>query len=399
MNRLQQILARKTEIRSLLESDQTVDLAALETELRDLDSEQKDIETRQRLLKEAGEINTGVAPETRTIETFSSTTQEQRLDVVTTESMEYRKAFMDFVLRGKKSEVLETRAISGTGLGDIGTVIPQTVINRIVEKLKSYGMIYSRISTTNFKGGVSIPTSNLKPVATWTDEGSTSPKQKKTTGEITFSYHKLQCRVAVTLEADTVSMDIFESTLVDNIYEAMIVALEQAIVAGTGVKQPLGITVDPKVTNTVNVVEADLKKYDKWAAIKAKLPLSAEGKVALVMTKMDFDTYIEGMVDSTGQPVARVTDGLDGRSNRRFMGFEVIVVEDYLSTFTGADNDEVFAFFANLKDYMLNSNMQYTYKKYFDEETDEWIHKTTLIADGKLSDGQNVLLLKKAPTV
>lgn len=70
MKTLQQILDRKQEIRSLLEGEEKVDLKALETELRELDDQQSEIETRQRLLAEAGNINK--APETRTIETFNA---------------------------------------------------------------------------------------------------------------------------------------------------------------------------------------------------------------------------------------------------------------------------------------------------------------------------------------
>lgn len=396
---LQAINKRKTEIRSLLEGEDPVDLDALENELRELNEQQQAIEKRQRLLNEAQEINDGTKPagETRTIETFNAGAREQRETQVGTGSMEYRKAFMNLVLRGQKSEVLETREAGTTATGDIGTVIPQTIINRIIEKMTASGMIYSRIFRSNIRGGVSIPTSNIKPVATWQDEGTVASKQKKTTGNISFTYNKLQCRVAVTLEADTAALDIFESTIVNNVYEAMIIAIEKAVVAGTGTKQPLGIVKDPKVTNSISVVEADLKKYDKWTEIISKLPLSAEGKVALVMTKTDWDKNILGMVDTTGQPIARVNYGLDGRPQRRLLGYEVIVVEDYLPTFTGAAEDGVFAFFADLQDYVLNSNLQFLYKKYFDEDTDEWVHKTTLIADGKLADAQNVLLIKKAP--
>lgn len=79
MNRLQEISNRKNEIRSLLEDEtKKVDLAALEQELRDLDQEQKEIETRQRLLSEARSINDGTT-ETRTIETFNAP-NEQRGD-------------------------------------------------------------------------------------------------------------------------------------------------------------------------------------------------------------------------------------------------------------------------------------------------------------------------------
>ncbi|EEK75196.1 Phage major capsid protein [Bacillus mycoides] len=74
---LEQILARMTEIRSLLESDQDVDLAALDTELRELSDKKSQIETRQRLLNEARSINDGTATETRTIETFNANTEKR----------------------------------------------------------------------------------------------------------------------------------------------------------------------------------------------------------------------------------------------------------------------------------------------------------------------------------
>ncbi|WP_017726762.1 phage major capsid protein [Halalkalibacterium ligniniphilum] len=403
MNRIKEILKRKAEINDMLKDEKRsaeLNYKELEKEVRELNEELEELQTRERLLNETKNINSGNG-ETRTVETFNAEgkKEEKRKDELGTGSLEYREAFMDFVLRGKKSDVLETRAAGTTMTTDVGTVIPQTIINRIIEKMKSYGMIYSRITQTNIKGGVSIPTSDVKPVATWQDEGTVSPKQKKATGEITFSYHKLQCRVAVTLEADTVSLDIFESSLIDNIYEAMIVALEQAIISGTGVKQPLGIVNDTRVTNSVTLLEGDLTSYSKWAETSSKLPLSAEGKVVLIMTHSDFEKYIVGMVDANGQPVARVTDGLDGKKNRRFLGYEVIVVEEYLPTFTGAADNATFGIFVNLKEYMLNSNLAFRYKKYFDEETDEFIHKTTLIADGKLADAQHVMLLNKAPAV
>jgi len=38
--------------------------------------------------------------------------------------------------------------------------------------------------------------------------------------------------------------------------------------------------------------------------------------------------------------------------------------------------------------------MAITFRKYFDENTDEWIHKATMIADGKLADPNGVVLVK-----
>jgi len=49
----------------------------------------------------------------------------------------------------------------------------------------------------------------------------------------------------------------------------------------------------------------------------------------------------------------------------------------------------------NPADYMVNSNLQVTYRRYFNEETDEWVHKATMIADGKLADPYGVVLSRR----
>jgi HK97 family phage major capsid protein len=310
------------------------------------------------------------------------------------EDMEYRKAFMDYVLRGAAI----TRADSTTNTTDIGEVIPTTIVNKIVEKLNTYGYIFQRITKTNIKGGVAIPKSSAKPTATWVAEGNTADKQNKTTdGTVTFSYHKLQCRVAVTLEADTTSLAIFEQSVIDNIYEAMIIALEQSIISGTGTKQPLGIIKDTDIKSTQKIVVKanELQSWEKWSKIFAKIPLAKRQGVVLILNNETWEGDIMGMTDANGQPVARVNIGLNGEDKPIFKGKEVIPTDLYLPSFEAATTGEVFGILVNLKDYMLNSNLQMTMKRYFDEETDEWITKSTLIADGKLTDTQGVILLTK----
>lgn len=314
---------------------------------------------------------------------------------------EYRSAFMDYVTKGVKSENLEFRADSTTGTGDIGAVIPTTILNKIVEKLKDYGMIWSRVTKTSMQGGVQIPVANAKPTATWVAAGKMSDKQKKEAkGTIMFSYHKLQCRVAVELVAGTVAMPVFEQTITDNIYEAMIVALEEGIISGTGNGQPLGIINDTNIP-TKQIIEVDpdeLGKYDTWTRLFGKLPRKYRNGAELILPDADWTTYIEGMVDANGQPVARVTYGLDGTQQEKLLGKNVIPVEEYLPSIDDAEDGDVVGIICKLSDYMINSNMQMTFKRYFNEDTDEWISKSTMIADGKLADRNGVVLIKKKTT-
>lgn len=219
-------------------------------------------------------------------------------------SSEYRQAFMGFVLTGARSEILEYRANATTLTSDIGTVIPTTIVQKVYEKMSAYSMIWDRITKTNVKGGVSVPTSSLKPTATWVAEGSVSDKQKKPTGSITFNYYKLQCRVAISLEASTVSLEMFESTVVENIYEAMIIAVEQSVVTGTGVGQPLGIVNDNTIPagQIIDVTAAEISTYGKWAAIIGTIPLAYEAKVNLTLTKKIGTSILPVWLMPTGNP-------------------------------------------------------------------------------------------------
>ena len=392
--RLQEIEARKVELRSILENDEKADLDAIETELKSLADEEKEL--RRRLDVAAG-IQAGTV-EARGIESIARLEKAESRDVDPHDTMEYRRAFMEYVTRGKKSDVLEFRADETTLPSDIGAVIPTTILNRIVEKMEETGRIWSRVTKTSIQGGVEIPVSTAKPTAVWLAAGQVAEKQKKVVNaKISFSYHKLQVRVAVELVAGTVALPVFEATVADNIAEAMVKALDAAIISGTGTGQPLGIANhNVPSSRVVTLSPEEFGKYETWPAVFAKVPRSYRSGVALIMNDADWHKYIVGMTDTTGQPIARVNYGLDGTIEERFLGREVIAVEDLLPSIDEADAGEVVGILVRLSDYMVNSNMAITYRRYFDENTDEWISKATMIADGKLADPNGVVLIKKA---
>ncbi|MCI0767864.1 phage major capsid protein [Bacillus sp. TL12] len=390
MNRLQEILQRKAEIRTALEGTGEVDLAALETELRELSEEQNGIETRQRLLQEASAINEGGAPETRTIQTFNTDPQGEQREFGT-DSLEYRNAFMNYVLRGEAIPA-EIRANAITKTGDVGSVIPQTVLNQIIEKIEAVGMILPLVTRTAIKGGVSIPTSSVKPVATWVAEGAGSDTQKKTTGSITFNYYKLRCAVAVSLEVDTMALSVFESTLINNVVEAMTKAIEQSIINGTGSGQPKGIlTETPVAGQSLDIAKIE---YKTLVDAEAALPLEYEDGAVWCMTKKTFMSYA-GMVDANGQPIARVNYGINGKTERVLLGRQVVLC-NYIDSFSTAVVGKPFAFLFNFSDYILNTNYQMGVKKYEDNLTDDMVTKAIMVVDGKAVNVNSLVVLKKA---
>lgn len=306
-------------------------------------------------------------------------------------SLEYRQAFMDHILKGQN--IPKEFKNETTGTADVGAVIPETVLEKIVEKLEATGMILPLVTRTAIKGGVSVPISSVKPVATWVGEGASSPKQKKpANGTITFAYHKLRCAVAVSLEVDNMSLPVFESTLINNVVEAMTKALEQAIVSGTGIGQPKGILTETPISGqSIDITSID---YNTLIEAEGALPLEYEANAVWCMTKKTFMSFT-GITDSTGQPIARVNYGIGGKPERTLLGRSVVLcnyLDSYAASLTAG---KAFAFIFNFSDYILNTNYNMGIKKYEDNDTDDMITKAVMLADGKVVDKSSLVVLKK----
>lgn len=369
-------------------------LTAYEIESKNLQEERKGLEDaaerRKTLLKN---IADGTTPAT----VVSSLQPEQRtaaVEIDRFDTPEYRKAFMNHVLNGTDIPA-EFRADAVTKTTDIGAVIPTTVLNKIVEKMEATGMILPRVTHTAYKGGVSIPTSNVKPVATWVNEGAGSEKQKKTTpksGTVTFAYHKLRCAVAVTLESDTMAMSAFESTLISNIVEAMTKAVEQSIVSGSGSGQPKGILSETPPTG--QVIQVATPSYQDLIDAEAVLPQAYENDAEWCMSKKTFMTYF-GLTDANGQPVGRVNYGIAGKPERFLLGRPVVVCDYVTSYDASVAAGTKFAFLFNFKDYILNTNYAMGIKKYEDNDTDDVITRAVMLVDGKVVDVNSLVTLTK----
>lgn len=313
-------------------------------------------------------------------------------------SLEYRNAFMKFAQTGEITPELRTDAM--TTVADVSAVIPTTILNEVIRKVTEYGQIFSRVRKLNIKGGVTIPILSLKPTATWIGESTSSDKKKVSANtNISFSYYGLECKVSVSLLADTTTLSGFENTITDLIVEAMVQGLDLAIISGNGTGKCLGITADTRVPagQIVTLSSSDFLAWDQWKKkVFAKMPLKYKAGAAFIMASGTFEGYIDGMVDANGQPIGRINYGIVDGTQERFGGKEVIQVEDdVIAPYDDATTGDVVAIYCNLKNYGLNSNMQMTMFRYFDHDTNEWVDKAILICDGKLIDPNGVVIIKK----
>lgn len=398
MNRRKEIEQRLAAIKAELETRAAEltaeEITALEKEVGELQTERAAIdaavEKRNALLASiaAGEQVAGTEP--TVLRAFPASNGEDEAEQGKYGSMAYRKAFMEYVTRGAAIPA-EYRTDANTKTTDVGAVVPTTILDKIISKMESVGGIYALVTKTAYKGGVSIPKQTAKPVATWVAEGNGSDKQKYAGGNITFAYHKLRCAVSVSFEVDTMSIAAFEALLVNNIVEAMLKALEAAIVAGTGNGQPTGIINSEVVAETVEVAEIS---YNTLVEAEAAVPEAYENNAKWCMSKKSFMSFV-GMVDANGQPIARINYGIGGKPERYLLGREVVCTE-HLPNFAAAETvGKKFAFIFDFANYDLNTNYAIGIKKYEDNDNDDQITKGIMLADGKVIDGNGLVILKK----
>lgn len=309
-------------------------------------------------------------------------------------SIEYRKAFMDYIQRGVDSEILEKRSNEYTTTTTAATVIPQTVMDEIIKQSKISGNILSKVRKMNVKGGVKFATISVLPAASWIDEDTPSERKKLSTGSVTFSYYGLEVKIAQSLLSEYVSIDAFEKEFAQLAVEAMTNAKEIAIFNGTGSGQPTGIFTDSNVT-AVTLSAADLVKYDKLRAAFGKLPVSYQAGAEWAMAQGTWDK-IDGMVDINGQPVSRTNYGIDGDVKYYLFGKLVNIVEtDRIKDVDTASSTEFYIALGQFNKYAINSNGNLGVYKYRDEDANQDVTKALEFCDGKVLDAKAFIKIKK----
>ena len=306
-------------------------------------------------------------------------------------TMEYRQAFMAYVQTGTPIPA-ELRAGETISTNDTGAAIPLTIMNQVINTVRvRYGNLYSKVRKMNVPGGVEIPTGALKAQFKWINETTVSPRQKlDKLGKISFSYHTAEIRIAQTFLSNILTLSAFEAELVNVIAIAYLEAMDYGIVNGSGDGCMTGILNDERVVNTITMTAADINNWTKWRKnFFAKLPLGyRDGE--FIFAASTVDAYLETMADANNNPIFRQATGLevnDGDAmnpNGRFFGRNVALVEpNIIPDFDSAKAGDVIGIFWQPNEYAINENFGFTMRRYFDDETNEWVDKAIVVVDGK----------------
>lgn len=342
-----------------------------------------------------------------------ATMPQSRTAVQQDSDLELRKAFKKFIATGDKTELRQAAGNTTTG-DNVGTVIPENLLNQIMEKIESVGTIYNLVTKTSYPVGQTIPKEATKPVATWVGRNNSTPSSS-TSGEgngstvgkgvtldtaISFTHFKLRCEVAMTEEVATMALSSFEALFVKNVSLAMLRAIEFAIVDGDGYGMPTGILANTAPTGqALEIAAADTLTFETLCNAEAAIPVEKEAGAKWCMTKKTFMSFI-GMTDQNGQPIARVNYGLNGKPERTLLGRDVVLYVPQTGSHIGNYGDTVeantlFAFIYDFADYILNNNYDLGIQHKIDWDNED--HRTKAVAayDGKAIDISSLVTLTK----
>lgn len=391
----EEIEKRKAEI---VEESKTADVKKLDKLIAEMDSLNKEIEEKRKAELEEVEKRKEIAKKINNNEIKTNKIDEEKkekrgnvkMENNVFESEEYRAAFMEFAKSGVMSEEFRNVALTSEN----SAVIPVTTLNKIIEKVESYGNILPLVSYMNYPAGVAVPTSELSAPAVWTTDADVAKNgiavDGKVTGSITFGAYPLVKAIGLSFMSRVQSISAFENALAKNVADAMSKALEKAVIDGSGVGQMKGILKETAV-NTVAL--SNKLSFTDVVNIKKAIPAAYRNGAVLVMNEATFYDFY-AMTDANGQPIARVNFGVDGDADYMLFG-QKVVVTDFMTDYETAKSGDVVAFAVQLDKYVINTAHNIDLVTYIDNATRNKVYQSFAAVDGKLVDANGLVFVTK----
>ncbi len=209
-----------------------------------------------------GAVHTTVIEKPKENRTMTLTKENYRA------SEEYRSAFLNNLMGRQLNE--EQRA--AFALAGVDPVIPESMQTSIITKVKEYAPILSEITLLNVNGTVKFAVEGTVAGADIHAENAEITASTDTLVEVTLSTYEVTKLVQISDSVRTMTINAFESWLIDNLSESIAIKIEYLIWNGTGSAQAKGI-------NTIAFDAAHKVEVAKSASLTAQNVYDLFGKL------------------------------------------------------------------------------------------------------------------------
>ena len=371
---VEQLEARKAEIAGMDQDSATTE--ELEARVAELEAINGELEARAAEAAKAEELRQQIAEENvKPIKEFKMEDKKMEEIRFAVNSPEYREAFLKN-LQGK-----ELSAEERTALASAQAVIPTQMMNEIIHRLELNPLL-AAVDITNIPGYVTYPKETLANNANWVDMGTAATDSTDTVGYFTLGAYKLIKTVEITADIDAMSIDAFESWLIDRLINKIEKAIDAGIIAGGGENsgQCEGIT-KTKSTHDGTFSRGGIT-WKQLTAIMGKLGGQYHPGASFVFNTEFFFKNVLGMVDSQNNRVVVVDPQSPVKYN--VLGYPAIVDSNLTSEHI---------LFGDLKAYKFNFGKAIEVRKSAEAEfrKGSQVYRAMTLADGKLGDTNAVV--------
>lgn len=265
------------DIREMTSEEIEARLAAIKEEIPTADSEKlaelrselEAIEERKAEVKAKVEERERVAvDETLTkITEMPKENREMAEIIYNADSKEYRSAWLkDLATRKSDGKMLlgemtqEERTAFTFTTSNTGSVVPTVTLNKIVELVESMAPMYDDATKSGMTQGFAVPrhVAIAQGDAAVTDEGVANDDEQDTFNLLTITGEEIKKHVEITRKMKWVSIDAFETWLVEHLAKRIAVAKEKVIIAALD-NTSIGIAIGNVVASGASYTDASVR--------------------------------------------------------------------------------------------------------------------------------------------
>lgn len=295
----EEIEARRAELDAMDTSSMSAEeITKMTEEYRDLNRQDEEI---RKSVAEAAETRAAVAAGAGTVIKEFKEESEERKMTYTTESKEYRNAFLksmlDMELSAEERNAISFVATTTDATYGSGNVLPRTMLNQIWDLIEDQHSILGDI--TMYRTGTILEVAKRTEIsqgdAKTVNENAANDDEVNTFAKVTLAGKDFSKHVNISYAMAKMSIDSFEAFLTNEIADRIGAALAADVVA----------QIKTDYYSTGNAVTSANEKKLVWTDLSGALALlkNAKGPVVVYGQRATIYNYLVGMADTTGRPI------------------------------------------------------------------------------------------------
>lgn len=237
-------------------------------------------------------------------------------------SPEYRSAFFK-KLQGKELTEVEKRAYTDAA-ASAGAAIPTATSNELFAKMVKLAPMLSEITLLRVSGNITFAMENVRNAGYQHTQNAEITSDADTLTSVTLGGYEFTKLIRISKTVQTMSINAFESWIVDMLAEDIARLIENAIINGSGSTAPKGIAYCRTFTTTYEISTTASIGYDDVMDLIALLPAGYDSNAKFLCNKKFVYSELAKIKEATTNAPILVKD-MEGGLRFLLMGYPVLV--------------------------------------------------------------------------